>query len=244
MKQNHFKKTGSKSTDSAQPAENNTGKSTIKHTLLINKSDTGNGVKKGEKMKHNKKKYKHKKPTVVKGSGSGKSAGNITDKNLKQHFNITKETNIEDLKQDLLRESKKNDPHPILILLFDGRNLSIKEIEKLGDFLKQNNIEVTIRPTGDNDFTELAFIIFCNSKHIFFSEETKIYMSSNSTITQVELEEIAKRMSAVMVCDEKELVKYYNQNAIIDPDVIFEEDDEDDESMTVILIDGSYFKTR
>ena len=181
---------------------------------------------------------KHKlKPQPADGS---KSVGG------KKHFTITKDTNIKDLKRHILLESVKNDLVALLILIQDGRHFSIEEIEKLGKFIRNNKIDVTVRAIGDIDFTEMAIVIFCSTYHIFFPEETSIYMETSKSISANDIKGIIKRMSEILVCDEQELIKYYKQKAVIEPNEIFEEEDDDycdgKQNMNPIQIDGSYYK--
>lgn len=166
----------------------------------------------------------------------------------KEHFTIIKDSNIQDLKRHILKESVKNDKVAVLLLIQDGRNFSIEDIEKLGKFIRDNKIDVTVRAIGDIDFAELAIVIFCSTYHIFFPEETTIYMETLKSISEDEIKGIVKRMSEIIVCDEQDLIKYYKQKAVIEPNMIFEEEVEDycdgKQNMNPIQIDGSYYKRR
>lgn len=173
-------------------------------------------------------------------------ANSSKDVGGKEHFTITKDSNIEDLKRHILKESVKNDKVAVLLLIQDGRHLSIEDIEKLGKFIRDNKIDVTVRAIGDIDLTELAIVIFLSTYHIFFPEETSIHMETSKSISAIDIKGIIKRMSDIIVCDEQEFIKYYNQKAVIEPNEIFEEEDDDycdrEQNMNPIQIDGSYYK--
>jgi len=192
-------------------------------------------------------KKKHRKSSGVKASGSGQSKERTKDRSELVHFNIRKNTNLNKLKQDLLRESKKNNPNAILLLIHIGFNFSFKEIEKFEKYIIDNKINVTVRAIGNVDFTVMAMVIFLSTYHTFFSDETSILMRTFNPITEAEIKRIIKRISKIMVCDEKELMKYYKEKAMIAPSKIFEKEDEgyvERQNMNPIQIDGSYYKRR
>lgn len=181
-------------------------------------------------------------------TGFTHSANSVTNISDKKHFTITKDSNIEDLKRHILQESKKNNTQAVLVLIKDGSHFLIQEIEKLGKFITDNKIDVTVRAMGNIDFTEMAIVIFCSTYHIFFPEETSIYMSTSELISQGEMMKIVKKMSEILVCDEQDLIKYYNQKVLIEPNTIFDEESDyycyGKKNMNPIQIDGSYYKRR
>jgi len=190
-----------------------------------------------------KKKFKKSGGTSI---GSTQSAKSVTNLSEKIHYTITKDSKIEDLKRHILQESNKNNTQAVLVLIDNGAHFSLPETEKLGKFLTSNKIDVTVRAMGDIDFTEMAIVIFCSTYHIFFSEETSIYMKTFKSISQGKIMKVIKRMSKIIVCDEQELIKYYKQQAKILPNTIFEEESDNycdgKQHMCPIHIDGSYYK--
>lgn len=181
-------------------------------------------------------------------TGLSHSVTNVTNFREKKHFTIKKDSNIEDLKRHILQESIKNNTQAVLVLIEDGSHFLIQEIEKLGEFITDNKIDVTVRAMGNIDFTEMAIVIFCSTYHIFFPEETSIYMSTSELISQGEMMKIVKKISEILVCDEQDLIKYYNQKALIEPNTIYDEESDyycyGKKNMNPIQIDGSYYKRR
>lgn len=168
-----------------------------------------------------------RKTTGVQGTRAKKSVENQQDKNTKKSFSIDENTKLCELSKELLIENLKPNPYAIRLNLYDASNFSYDEIKKLGEFISDNNIKVKIRSIEEIDFTEMVFLIYINSHLIFFEIGTEINMKSKTLISDKELKKIAKEISEIIVCDEKKLIKYYKENAKIEPEDIFEDEDEE-----------------
>ncbi|MBS1552612.1 MAG: hypothetical protein JST15_11160 [Bacteroidetes bacterium] len=140
------------------------------------------------------------------------------------YFGVPGNRNMKDLKKELLRKSKEKDPFAIMLYLKNENNFSLDKIVEVGNFIKQNNIRTTVNGSEEVSFKELAFTIFCSSHLIYFDMGAVIDMGSHN-LRSKKLQEIAKKMSDVIVCDENEIVKYCNRKRLIDPILIFEEED-------------------
>ena len=179
----------------------------------------------------------------VNGAGSGKSQENKDS----IFFEIPGNRNMKELKEELLRESKEK-KYAIPIHLKDEDKISLNNIIDLGNFIKQNNIKTMVRGSEYVNFKNLAFTIFCSSHLIFFDMMAQIDMGSHKLRSQKKLQEITLKMSEVIECDEKELMRYCIKKRLIDPILIFEEEDEKYvkkyEQFILYTSCGSYYKRR
>lgn len=150
----------------------------------------------------------------------------ITDENDDiYYFGVPGNRNMKDLKKELLRKSKEKEPFGVILYLKNENNFSLDEFVELGNFIKQNNIRTSVRGSEEVSFKELAFTIFCSSHLIFFDMSAIIDMGSHNLRSKKKLQEIAKKMSEIIVCDEKEIVRYSDRKRLIEPILIFEEED-------------------
>jgi len=173
----------------------------------------------------------------------------ITDENDDIfYFGVPGNRNMKDLKNELLRKSKEKKPFGVILYLKNENNFSLDEFVEIGNFIKQNNIRTSVRGSEEVSFKELAFTIFCSSHLIFFDMGAMIDMGSHNLRSKKKLQEIAKKMSEIIVCDEKEIVRYCERKRLIDPILIFEEEDEKyikkNEQYIQFQFAGQFYKRR
>lgn len=231
----HKNPTGVKTAGSVKSADKNTGNRYKKQTLSKNKSDTGNSAVKGNKMKHNKKKYKHRKTTGVQGIGTGKSPDNnssetnniqpvILEEVLRpRNILVDYDTNLDDLYQDMLDESYEKTPRAISMYVVDAREFLLEEVEGLSKMINKRNLIVNLNALDCIDFTGLALFALCVTGEVYFPYNTDIHMESLIPIPENELKRISKKISKRIGVEAKLVSRLYNQKSIVEPNVIFPE---------------------
>jgi len=141
-------------------------------------------------MKHNKKKYKHRKTTGVKASGSGMSEENNSDTG--NSILISEDTDLDQLGIDLIAESKKNNTKLKQLMINNAKTFKIPEIEKLGKIIKNIPLKVNTFVLEDTDMTGLTFALLCSNDSIFISAEVKTTMDTLEPLSDDELMRISE----------------------------------------------------
>ena len=135
-------------------------------------------------------------------------------------FRINSYTKLTKLGKDLINKSKKGDPEIIRLLIEDAKTFKVDEIEKLSSIISKIPTIITVEIKRDMDFTELLFLMLCHNFYSVIPKRLKISMSSQTPISNTDLERISKKLEKKVMIDADEISDYYKKKAVIFTDKI------------------------
>jgi len=198
-------------------------------------------------MKRNKKKHKHRKTTGVQGIGSGQPAENNSSNSFKKQTEsknksdtgnsarkgekmkytilICKDTDLDQVGNDLIAESNKDNPRLTQLMINNASTFKIQEMEKLGAIMAHIPLVVNIHILKEIDIRELAFTLICHNNDIIIPNGIKINMDSLEPMTDQELSIIVENIANLTKKDAKEIMKYYMNKDKIEIEFFLQEQD-------------------
>ncbi|MBK6539128.1 MAG: hypothetical protein IPG09_15650 [Ignavibacteria bacterium] len=132
---------------------------------------------------------------------------------------INKSTDIEDLFAIFNSERRKKKPKPMTLIIDPAKHFPMDRIIKLGNCVSGSKLEIYAMALSDIDFTELVFTCLCSTTFMHVKEGFKINMVSISQLSKDDLSKVAKLISMKASCHVEEIIKGYENQSIIFPDV-------------------------
>ena len=124
------------------------------------------------------------------------------------------------LKSIGLDKLNTRDPEIIRLLIEDAKTFKVDEIEKLSSIISKIPTIITVEIKRDMDFTELLFLMLCHNFYSVIPKRLKISMSSQTPISNTDLERISKKLEKKVMIDADEISDYYKKKAVIFTDKI------------------------